>query len=488
MGGGLLQLLAKGAQDVHFTTDPQMSFFRASFRRHANFAIETVQVPFVGKTAFGKRITCVVPKAGDLVGRMYLRMTLPPVEIQRGYAFRWLDYIGLLLIDRIELEIGGVRADLHTGEWLYLWNQLTKSPGHFLGYSNLVGHTPRLAQPTYNNTAETIVLPSETLYIPLEFWFNRHASHALPLIAMHHHDVRVHVTLRDAKDCTWFAVQNAADNSTWTTIPTGGAGVTIQGDLSDVDMFIDYVFLDAQERKIIGGSPSLDYAVTQLHINEFEAPQGARQHKLELDFNHPCTELVWVSQRGDFVSDDVPPGQGSNFENIRPGGKQWFNYGDDYDQTYRAVNRAANGLEPLAITGGLNDTFYASLVGAGGSNGSFVRVSYEGGRNPTERATLYLNGTERQVERDGKYYNVIVPMQHHTNVPPAGVNVLAFALRPESIEPSGGLNLSRIDATTLHVTLTEKAVATRPSRIRVYGVNLNILHIEKGLAGMLYAN
>lgn len=475
MSGGLLQLVARGAQDAHFVNNPEMSFFRATFRRHSNYAIESIRVPFIGRTEFGRRITTTIPKSGDLVHKMYIRMTLPEVNITQGYAFRWLDYVGLLICSAIELEVGGVRVDRHTGEWLYLWNQLTRPAGHFLGYSNLVGHNPRLTTPTYALTGP-VTIPAETLYIPLEFWFNRDVSHALPLIAMQHHDVRIHVDLRALEECVWTASQPGA-SSLWEydadALSVGEVVVSSKG-LMDVDLFVDYVFLDTAERQAIANAEAMDYVVTQLQINEFEASN--RQQKLELDLNHPCKELVWVSQKHAFTQEVVS-------EAMRPGGRQWFNFSDGYAQTYAELYRKASLLaEPF---GGLTTKGESPGLPPGGNDYATVKVSSESGKNPFERATLMLNGTERQSERDGKYYNVLQPMQYHTNVPPTGINVMCFALNPESPQPSGALNMSRIDMAALNVTLSQDAM---PAMVRVYASNMNVLHISKGLAGMLYAN
>ena len=73
MGGGLMQLVAYGAQDIYLTGNPQITFFKVVYRRHTNFAMEAVEQTLNGSVDFGKKVTATVSRNGDLVGRMYLR-------------------------------------------------------------------------------------------------------------------------------------------------------------------------------------------------------------------------------------------------------------------------------------------------------------------------------------------------------------------------------------------------------------------------------
>jgi hypothetical protein len=102
---------------------------------------------------------------------MYLRVTLPAVTVGANKAFRWLNWLGHILVKNVEIEIGGQRIDKHYGDWLHIWNELTQTAGHQLGYANMVGNTPKLTQVTKTGNSSGRV-ESEILYVPLEFWFN----------------------------------------------------------------------------------------------------------------------------------------------------------------------------------------------------------------------------------------------------------------------------------------------------------------------------
>ena len=69
MGGGLLQLVAYGAQDVYLTGNPQITFFKVVYRRHTNFALESIQQTFNGSVGYGQRVTATISRNGDLISR-----------------------------------------------------------------------------------------------------------------------------------------------------------------------------------------------------------------------------------------------------------------------------------------------------------------------------------------------------------------------------------------------------------------------------------
>ena len=147
MGGGLMQLVAYGAQDIYLTGNPQITFFKVVYRRHTNFSMEAIEQTFNGSADFGKRVTCTVSRNGDLMHRVYLQVTVPAVTAADSTSsFRWVNWLGHVLIKNVEVEIGGQRIDKHYGDWMHIWNELTQTAGHKVGYANMVGNVPRLTQ------------------------------------------------------------------------------------------------------------------------------------------------------------------------------------------------------------------------------------------------------------------------------------------------------------------------------------------------------
>lgn len=211
MAGGLMQLVAYGAQDVFLTGTPEITFWKVSYRRHTNFAMESIEQTFSGQADFGRRVTCTISRNGDLAYRTYLQVTLPEINQSmvtgtvgtgnEGVFARWLDFIGEQLIAQVEVEIGGQRIDRQYGDWMHIWNQLTLSEEQKRGYFKLIGNTTQLTYITDPNfagisgpcaastspnqvCAPRNALPETTLYVPLLFWFCRNPGLALPLIAL----------------------------------------------------------------------------------------------------------------------------------------------------------------------------------------------------------------------------------------------------------------------------------------------------------------
>ena len=218
MGGALMQLVAYGAQDVFLTGTPEITFWKVSYRRHTNFAMESIEQTFSGQADFGRRVTCTMSRNGDLAYRTYLQVVLPEINQRMnqsngstnggqaggangtGVYARWLDYIGEQLISQVEVEIGGQRIDRQYGDWMHIWNQLTMSSEQQRGYFKMIGNTTQLTfitDPSFSDVdgpcdsnaprqvcAPRNALPETTLYVPLQFWFCTNPGLALPLIAL----------------------------------------------------------------------------------------------------------------------------------------------------------------------------------------------------------------------------------------------------------------------------------------------------------------
>jgi hypothetical protein len=246
-----MQLVAYGAQDIYLTGNPQITFFKVVYRRHTNFAMESIEQTFNGAAKMGQKFSCTVSRNGDLLGRVYLEMDVDDV----GGAFG--ERAGHAAIDYIECEIGGQCIDKQYGEWMDIWAQLSSSNEQWTKLDRLVnGSLPS------NSGADGKV------YVPLQFWFCRNPGLALPLIALQYHEVKLNVQFNKAA----------------TT-----AGIS---DISGCCVFCDYIFLDTDERRRFA-QVSHEYLIEQVQFsNTLSQGEGEDQH--ELRFNHPVKELVWA--------------------------------------------------------------------------------------------------------------------------------------------------------------------------------------------------
>jgi hypothetical protein len=467
MSGGLMQLVAYGAQDIYLTGNPQITFFKVVYRRYTNFSLEAIEQTFNGQADFGKKVMCNISRNGDLIHRTYLQATIPDVVLQRSRApgatatdllgFRWVSWLGHSLIKTVELEIGGQRIDKHYSAWLHIWNELTQTSGHAVGYANMVGNTADLTAISHvaGNAAADVVVKGKTLYVPLQFWFCRNHGLALPLIALQYHEVKISIEFEQVSNLYWAGTQTTSTATAWTTSPTS---VTVPS-LGAASIYVDYVFLDTEERRRFA-QVSHEYLIEQLQFTGSESTSvGASNYKAKLSFNHPCKELIWTAQLSTTSS--------------APFGPQAFNFSDALYST---------GADLVSGT-----TWDYLVAGAGGGALTAQNFFTKSGVNPVSLAKLQLNGHDRFAERPGSYFNLVQPYQHHTNVPSAGVNVYSFALLPEEHQPSGSCNMSRIDNATLQLNFTAAAAAVGVS-ISVYAVNYNVLRIMSGMGGLAYAN
>ena len=451
MGGGLLQLVAYGAQDVYLTGNPQITFFKVAYRRHTNFALEAIEQTFNGNATYGSRVTCQITRNGDLINRIYFVGTVinnnpatDPTSVAQytdNNCIALVPYFGLKLLKTIELEIGGQRIDKHYSEWLYIWNELSLPVGKRDGYKLMVGG---------DKLNRSIVLQAKeeySVYVPLEFWFCRNVGLALPLIALQYHEVKINIEFESISNMTDTGLNYSSKAFTLTDNRGAPASLSDREELnkyfsgtlslltlSNASLWVDYIFLDTDERRRFA-QLSHEYLIEQLQFtgSDTVTASSTSQKSIRMNFNHPCKELIWVikpkplSTEPDFISNPY-----------------WNNF----------TNRNKDNQYVLA-------------------------------KNPVVTAKLQLNGNDRFADREGDYFSLVQPYQHHENTPDkfnTGINVYSFAIKPEEHQPSGTLNMSRIDTAVLSVASSVEG------SIYIYTVNYNVLRILSGMGGLAYSN
>ena len=457
-GGGLLQLVAIGKQDVFLTGNPQITWFKMVYRRYTNFAMESQQIYFDGDPDFGKRVTALVPRRGDLLGPMLLEVVLPYVRMSDGTIGTYINTAGYALIEEISLEIGEQQIDKQTGEWMQIWSTLTTSAGQRDALNNMIGRVDGLNQPPTVLSAEVCSVGNykfgaAKLYIPLQFWFNKNPGLYLPLLAMQYHPIRINLKIRD------LASMLDNQNMTATCAPVQPEPTSI----IELRLWGDYVFLDTEERRRFVANTH-EYLIEQIQYTpKISIPETVNTQNIRIEFNHPLRELFWTIRR-----------------DVMEVTHEWFNFGS------------------------------TSSHEAGIS------------RDILQDATLQVDGYDRFDTRDSGYFRLAQPFQYHTTTDVKQfIYMYSFALRPEEMQPSGSLNASRIDNMNLVVNLrpdsnqsltvvvplldvTGQQVINNgipltrevinplytPNRgkssIIVYAKNHNVLRIVNGFAGLLF--
>lgn len=551
MSGALVQIAAFGTQDVLLMGNPTVTFFKNVVNRHTNFAIETIQQVLQGASNFGaSNATVQITRDGDLLWKTFIRFKLPRLETTYSFSAaidkpvtivpaRWTDDIGHHLIQNCNVVIGGSQIDKHYGDWLQIWSQLTLDESKRAGYNDMIGNRYELmgnngrpvidaAWLTANNAAGVYPftarfnIPEAIIEVPLQFWFCRDPALTIPLVSLPYHDVRISFDIR--------ALDHVVIPPMVIGEPADVAKVTLQ--YSNIEslqpiVYANYVFLDNAERKRYAQHPQ-EYLVEQLQYAENPASQGSVD--INLNFNHPTKELVFVAQKQTYVQHRCT---------------------DVTSNSYNIANQLSNyqftGYNAVANKWSLVDGYTHGMPEYGNMSTTYG--------NPIDRAELVINGVARVKETDSIFFNRTQPYMHHSCIPQAaGINVYSFALKPESIQPSGTINFSRIDNTTLRLRLktqipsaygyyygTSNSVSINPMapyiyevapkeaeveidsdtgaiktvssyaaprvfkainndgsdagngitsgyNVKIYGLNFNVLRIVSGMGGLAYAN
>jgi hypothetical protein len=536
MGGGLLQLVAYGAQDAYITGNPHITFWKVLYKRHTNFAMEAFRVNFTGAPQYGQRVVAVINRNADLMYKTYLEVVLPDTTTTAtgaDYNVLWSNggqrRLGYLLLKKIEVEIGGQIIDTHYGEWLYLWENLTSSVDNSTKLDAMTGGQQGGSASTNTSCGGR---PS-VMYIPLQFWFCRNPGLALPLIALQYHEVRINITLSPSTDLV--------SQGSFASISAAAAALP---QLKDMSLYIDYIYLDVDERRRFA-QQSHEYLIDQLQYGLQQTLTTANA-RIDLTLNHPVKELIWIFQDArktdcgstttintgytqPFSYDDIADrcriqinGQdrfderyGDYFWKVQPyqhhsGGGFWparnesnsvlvggtpnaFTFTSRFTLTVASsATQSFTGLVGTLVAGmtvtgaGITGTnTISSITFATASTGTIVFAD-----SFTSTASLYVATTS---SADNTFFNS-TGSATTTYQAANPVNVYSFALQPEEHQPSGTCNFSRIDTTTLVFdSVTSGGAGTFPSKafpynFRIFAVNYNIFRVMSGMGGLAYSN
>lgn len=438
--GALTQLAAKGPQDRWLTCESIITFWKGGYRRHTNFAMAEIEQTFNngGPANFlgQRKLTATINRSGDLISYIYLHVELGPVRYDDvgGEIYdppdnfaHWTNSVGHAIINEVKVEIGGHEFDSQTGEYMEIWETLSapaaKRLREMTGFAETVTQLGQFAA------------RRQFLYVPLRFWFNRFYEQALPLIALQYHEVKINMSTRAETDL-FIRRGNITTNTT-------------AGSVDNALLLVSYIFLDTMERRMFA-QQAHEYLFDQVQFTGDIAKQAATATLSQnLNFNHPIKELIWVSQRDEVLTRDVPNGFFGN---------DIFNWSGAPDANTQEV---------------VTDLF--------------------------DTTQIQLNGHDRTIAHPAQYYRTVQPWQHHTAIPDRNIYDYSFALYPEDVKPSGSVNASRIDNFVLRFVYNQAGepgtnVATsnpattdlsRDQTTRIYARSLNVIKIVSGMAGLM---
>lgn len=458
MAGGLMQLVAYGAQDVYLTGQPKVTFFQAVYKRHTNFAMENIQQTVNGSAGSSGRVSVTIARNGDLVGNMYVALTPAAFTSSNltsnnsGFDTCWL---AERAIAAVELTIGGQRIDKHYQAWFRLYAEC------FLGESDKIAY----GKMTSASALVTTSTGAPRVYLPLLFFFNRNPGLYLPLIALQYHEVRLDF------DLTNYYSSYFGSNA--------------------VEVWANYVYLDTEERRRFA-QKGHEYLIEQVQHTGGDTISSSSETSsslVRLSFNHPVKELIWCYQNPS-TSASTNLNAMWNFSTATA----------NVNVTVSPLTTASSGAMQLPHVVGCPHLFSNTLTtfssSAATANAYWVEegdrsltatTGYEVG--PLHQFKLVLNGQDRFKEQLGKYFNQYQPYLYHTGAPYTGIYVYSFALQPEEHQPTGTCNFSRIDNAQVAVWLkTASATNANYNLQKMFAVNYNILRIQSGMGGLAFSN
>ena len=474
MAGGLMQLVAYGAQDVYLTGQPKVTFFQAVYKRHTNFAMENIQQTVNGTPSNSGRVSVTIARNGDLVGDMYIALVpnagngngtgLGLTSNNVGYDMCW---VAERSVADIELTIGGQRIDKHYQTWFRLYAEVFLSESDKINYGKLVSSPSPISDGTNRNY----------VYLPLLFFFNRNPGLFLPLIALQYHEVRLDFDL-----------------TSYFTSYFGSSSPVFE-------VWANYVYLDTEERRRFA-QKGHEYLIEQVQHtggDSITASGSPGAQTIRLSYNHPVKELIWCYVNNSATATNSMWNFSTSCANV--------------NVTVQTSPLFQAGIMPHEA--GCPRLFYNSLTAASASNIFWVEEGtsttaggvagipianvitsntavfpYSSSSFGQEVGPLYnfkvvLNGQDRFKEQIGKYFNQYQPYVYHSGTPYPGIYVYSFALQPEEHQPTGTCNFSRID--NAQVAINMKSGYTTNLQ-KMFAVNYNILRIQSGMGGLAFSN
>jgi hypothetical protein len=498
MGGGLMQLVAYGAQDIYLTGNPQITFFKVVYRRHTNFSMECIQQTINGANAVAANSgigSVTISRNGDLVSKVWVRCDQDTANGINGDK----------LISQVECEIGGQLIDRHYEEWLQVWAELSTPGAKADGYKYLTGG--------FSNTlvdgglVATGGTSQQSIMVPLQFWFCRNPGLALPLIALQYHEVKLKFN---------WGINTDVGRDTTAATPT-------------CEVWVDYIYLDTDERRRFA-QVSHEYLIEQLQRQTESSAKGS----YKLNFNHPVKEIIWTESTANinqkvnlqlnghdrFAKQDreyfqlrqpfeyhtsVPGFNIKEFENpvlIAPIETGILTEADTpaaTAATFAAASLSVHADTTAATTGGfrVGDVMKITIGGhdaalAGGADAvdsHIVQIASVSGAAPnvlTFATAIPANLFTAPTDADGLSVRIIGRTQNpqsKCSQLARNINLYSFALKPEEHQPSGTCNFSRIDNAQLNFDGTAAAIPAN-----IYAVNYNVLRIMSGMGGLAYSN
>lgn len=459
--GSIIQISAVGLQDAIIRDNPSHTLWRSVHLRFSSFAIDDELSP-LSNSAFGTTSTVTLNRYGDLISRIALQITLPPLSAPQipvspatnpaTYVdstltgAHYVNSVGFAIFDECTLSIGGTNIDQCYSDYAFVFEELSGRPG--LRLEELIGRVQYSSE--CDEDLMTLASQKQILYVPIPFWISKYSpdvyGQALPIIALAFHDVKLTLTTRPISECTCVVYKDTgywklADSSVQPLNALTGAPLA-NNDV-DIQVMVTYVYLDTVERNAITSVTS-SYLINVAQKNTFAvSANSATLTQVPIYLSHPSTDIIWFVRPNDWNTN---------------GGRRKYSVGhkDRFDFT----SQIPNSVTSLLPYGNVSETVV--------------------------NASLSLNGHQRfPNNQPGVYFRASQPYTNFRTMPATSVYAYAFGTQPSKWQPDSTLNFSRLD----HVSMgLNYAKGVKASELVVINEAYNLLVIDEGMAGLKFSN
>jgi hypothetical protein len=490
---GELILIAISEKNIYLSNKPQITFFKSVYKKYSNFAIETIPQYFKIKPNFGKKVTVQISKNADLLSKIRLAIELPSLPLSNHSTLpdntkkiKWVEKIGLAIIDYVDLEIGGIVLAREYGEWLNIWYELTNNLETNDIFNKMIGNVDELKD--YTNGKEKYYLN-----IPLNFWFCRDYGQALPIISLTNQNIKIHVKFNQFQNCIkespthYFETDNVICLYKENEIITQ----TINGQMYKGI----FVYFDLNNKRVYYNKLVGDFQISDNNNNNYYIIGKETKFKMIPKNNTLITKDESYFYLGDPIIET------SNLlvdyiflDNIEK--KKFLEnkkieyliteerfvvtqtiYNNDFSYKIPLVNPVKNIYWRTVL---LNNYYL---------NDRFNYTTYpitEKEENILEKHNIIINSI-KVIENDTweNYYYLQKYISNYSSSQ-KGIYNYSFSLKPLEYQPSGSLNFSQINDAYLKLSINPSINYNNPANIVLFSTQYNIFCVTNGLGGMKY--
>jgi hypothetical protein len=497
MGGGLVQLAGYGLQDMYLTHNPTITYFKMVYKRHTNFSSESIPQNFQNTPNFGGRYTCNIAKNGDLIGEIYLCITLPnlPKIVDTSFINQdqnlknivitaWMEKIGFGLIKSIEFEVGGKIIDKLYGDWLNIWYELSQK-NNKPALNQLIGNLPSLTD--YMNGRG-----SQLLHIPIPFYFCKYKGLALPLIALEYSDVKINVEFNNLTDVLIIGPTNYITvNEDMVNFETHEMLSQTINNVTTYGKFITYDELTNRLYyiKLVSTSSFVSgTAIVGTKSTYTVMPNGTEYNYLNKINNVFSTDSITLGSTFLYV-DYIFLDNNERLKFARSN-HEYLIEQLQFDNNKSLINN--NNKIKILYNHPTKSLFFVTQFDYILNSNLIDMFNYTNsydkkiGTNIVTNVQFLLNGKDRITPRESQYYSWIQNFQNFKNAASEGINAYSFSINSQEFQPSGSCNFSRIDDITLVLTVDKSISYQNTATARIYALSYNVLRIINGVAGLAF--